>query len=117
MQCEECRRWFCSSGGLAVHSCRREEVVEDDAAGVAGAWVSLGQVECRECGRTFSRQEDLKRHKCLEDCKRHKCLASGTNQSRSSEVLCIVQLVRGGLKVQEDQVCTGRNSTTEAQGA
>ena len=55
VQCEECRKWFCSRGGLVVRRCRREEVVEDGAAGGAGAGVSQGLVECRECGRTFSR--------------------------------------------------------------
>ena len=40
VKCEECRRWFCSRGGLEVHRCRREE---DGAAG--GAGVSQGQVE------------------------------------------------------------------------
>ena len=33
VQCEECRRWFCNRDGLAVHRCRREEMVEDGAAG------------------------------------------------------------------------------------
>ena len=65
VQCEECRRWFCSRGGLAVHRCRREEMVEDGAVG--GLAVSQGRVECRACGRTFSRQGDLKRHKCLDE--------------------------------------------------
>ena len=67
VQCEECRRWFRSRGGLAMHRCRREEVVENDAAGGVGAGVSQERVECRECGRTFSRQGDLKRHKCLDE--------------------------------------------------
>ena len=48
-----------------MHRCRREEVVEDGAAG--GVGVSYRQVECRECGRTFSIQGDLKRHKCLDE--------------------------------------------------
>ena len=26
-----------------------------------------GQVECRECGRSFSRQGNLKRHKCVDE--------------------------------------------------
>ncbi len=78
VQCEECRRWFHSRGRLAVHRCRREEVVEDGAAGgtgvspvedgaAGGIGVSPGRVECRECGRTFSRPGDLKRHKCLDE--------------------------------------------------
>ena len=38
-------------------------------------------------------------------------LMSGANQSRSSEVLSCVQLARGGLRVQGDDVSTGKNST------
>ena len=40
VQYEKCMRWFCSRGGLTVHRCRREEVVEDGAAG--GVRVSQG---------------------------------------------------------------------------
>ena len=35
VQCEVCRRYFQSRGGLAVHRCRREEDLEDGAGGVA----------------------------------------------------------------------------------
>ena len=52
-----------SRGGLAVHRCRRPEESPDSGGGRAAA--PQGQVVCRECGRTFSRQGDLKRHKCL----------------------------------------------------
>ena len=67
VQCGECRWWFHSRGGLPVHRCKREVVVEDDVAGSAEKGVSQGRVECRECGRTFSRQSDLKRHKCIDE--------------------------------------------------
>ena len=46
-----------------MHRYRRKEIVEDGDAG--GVGVSQGLVECIECDRTFSRQGDLKRHKCL----------------------------------------------------
>ena len=58
-------RWFRSTDGLMVYRYRREEVVEDGTVG--GVEISQGRVECRECGRTFSRQGDLKRHKCLDE--------------------------------------------------
>ena len=63
VQCETCERWFRSRGGLAVHRCRRPEESPDSGGGTAAA--PHGQVVCRERGRTFSRQGDLKRHKCL----------------------------------------------------
>ena len=63
VQCEICERWFRSRGGVAVHRCRRPEESPDSGGGTAAA--PQGQVVCRECGRTISRQGDLKRHKCL----------------------------------------------------
>ncbi len=60
-----CWRWFRSRGGLAVHRCDREKTAECGAAGSAG--VSQGGVECRMCGRTFNRRNDLKRHKCRDE--------------------------------------------------
>ena len=36
MQCQKCMRWFCSRGGLTVHRCTREEVVENGTAGGVG---------------------------------------------------------------------------------
>ena len=62
VQCEECRRWF---RACSAQMYRREEIMEDSAAG--GVGVSQGRVECRECGRTFSRSGDLKRHKCFDE--------------------------------------------------
>ena len=49
----------------AVNRCRRPEESPDSGGGTAAA--PQGQVVCRECGRTFSRQGHLKRHKCMED--------------------------------------------------
>ena len=63
--CEECKNWIRSRGWLAVDRYRSEELVEDDATGGMGAHISLGQVEYRKFDRTFSKQGDLKRHKCL----------------------------------------------------
>ena len=40
MQHKKCMRWFHSKGRLMVHRCRREEAVEDGAAG--GVGVSQG---------------------------------------------------------------------------
>ena len=57
VQSEACRWWFHSRGELVVHRWRREELVEDDAAGGAGVGVSQEQLEHRVCGRAFSRQE------------------------------------------------------------
>ena len=68
VQCEICERWFRSRGVLAVHRCRRPEESPDSGGGTAAA--PQGQVVCRECGRTFSRQGDLKRHKCLLETNR-----------------------------------------------
>ena len=53
VQCELCRRRFHSRGGLAVHRCRRKEVVEDGAArGAAGSGVSQGRVEWQNLQQT-----------------------------------------------------------------
>ena len=65
LQWEVCRRWFWNRGGLAVHRCRRKGDLEEGASGAAID--SQGCVECRECGRTLSRQKDVKRHKCLHE--------------------------------------------------
>ena len=63
MRCDSCGRWFMSGGGLAVHRCRRPEESPDSGGGTAAA--PQGQVVCTECGGTFSRLGDFKRHKCL----------------------------------------------------
>ena len=93
VQSEECRRWFHSRGGLAVHRCKTEEVVEDDTAGGVATGTSQGRVECRECGGTFSRQGDLKRHKCLDERSKPIKEQQGSLQCRTCG---------GGLKVQGD---------------
>ena len=48
--------------------CRRPEESPDSGGGTAAA--PQGQVVCRECGEPFSRQGDLKRHKCLLESSR-----------------------------------------------
>jgi hypothetical protein len=49
--------WQCTNAG--------EEDLEEGTG--RAAVVSQGRVECRECSRTFSRQGDLKRHRCLHE--------------------------------------------------
>ena len=49
--CQLCKRWFRSSGGLAVRRCR-----EEDVATVGTQVLTV----CGECRRSFRRQGDLK---------------------------------------------------------
>ncbi len=58
-----CCMWFLSRGGLAVHKCNKEKAME---YGATGGFSSQGSIECRVCGRSFRRQNDLKRHKCCD---------------------------------------------------
>ena len=60
VQCECCGGWFRSRGGLAVHSCSRQEQV-------ARSEVSAEGVMCSVCGRNFRQPGDMKRHKCREE--------------------------------------------------
>ncbi len=53
----------CVGGGLAVHKCNKEKAME---YGATGGFSSQGSIECRVCGRSFRRQNDLKRHKCCD---------------------------------------------------
>ena len=82
VRCDVCGRWFRSRGGLAVHRCVREEVAggqdssSDTSAGAGAQQVQSGQderpdrntgVQCGECGRSFHRPGDMKRHKCVAE--------------------------------------------------
>ena len=58
-----------------------------------------GQVVCRECGRTFSRQGDLKRHKCLF-----------REKQASGEALSSVHCATDVLRVLAALVCTREDS-------
>ncbi len=64
VQCKDCERWFRSKGGLAVHTCRREEDDESEEQLTIAAAVD---VICSVCGRNFAWPGDLKRHKCLQE--------------------------------------------------
>ena len=79
MQCEECRKWFLSRGGLALHSCgsQPDSSTREDNSIRANTRLRRGQrrvevasaqrIQCIDCGRGFSRPGDLKRHKCLAE--------------------------------------------------
>ena len=85
-----CGRWLRSRGGLAVHRCARQEeegqtfrsTLEDqtteslavrspvrETTRMRGATMQVENVtvECKECGQTFRRTSDRKRHKCLAE--------------------------------------------------
>ena len=88
VECLMCGRWLGSRGELAVHQCARQEdgrqtfrsTLEDqtteslavrspvrETTQMRGASMQAESVtvECKECGRTFHRTSDRKRHKCL----------------------------------------------------
>ena len=96
VQCDNCGIWFKSTGGLKVHSCRRQEEAEYVLERSRGTTTtSQEQVVCRECWKIFRREGDLKRHKCLQE------RSKPVEQQSSS-----VQYARDGLGVLVAPVCT-----------
>ena len=72
-----------------MHSCRRQEEAEHAPERSRGmAATSQGQVVGRDCGRTFRRQGDLKRHKCLQE-------RSKPVEEQSSSVQCPIYIYIG----------------------
>ena len=60
-QCLRCECWFRSRGGLAVHKC------ETNDNSTRASIPPEQSVLCNDCGRSFKRPGDLKRHKCLTE--------------------------------------------------
>ena len=63
-QCLQCLKWFRSRGGLALHRCvpGSLEGCREAQAAVAGR-----DVVCEVCSRSFRREGDKKRHKCVAE--------------------------------------------------